>query len=126
MRLNHLDVHVPDVVRTAALFVSVFGLRERFSRPGFVILNDDDGFELVISEPVLGFGTSDQVALGASTYHMGFIVESAKEVDDIFLKLQSADVQLKRPPQAIRGGWLFYCTVPGNIQIEVGCRQAAA
>lgn len=126
MRLNHLDVHVPDVVRTASLFTSVFGLRETFSRPGLIILSDDEGFELVISEPVSGFETSDQVTLGKSTYHVGFIVDSTKEVDDVFLRLQSADVQLGRPPKAIRGGWLFYCTAPGNIQIEVGCRQATA
>ena len=34
MRINHLDVHVPDVQRTAAVFVTHFGFRQEFVRDG--------------------------------------------------------------------------------------------
>lgn len=122
MRINHLDIHVPDVQRTAAVLVNHFGFREEFSRVGLAILRDEANLELVVSEPVSGFGTADQVSLGASTYHIGFILDSAEAVDQMYASLQFADVELNRKPKAIRGGWLFYCTVPGRIQIEIGFR----
>ena len=126
MRLNHLDLHVPDVARTVAVLTEHFGLHQEFARDGLVVLRDDTSLELVISEPVPGFGTTDQLSIGAATYHIGFIVDAPEMVDDIYVRLGSADVQLARPPRAIRGGWLFYCTIPGGIQVEVGCRSIPA
>ncbi|OWV83209.1 VOC family protein [Rhizobium sp. R693] len=123
MLLNHLDLHVPDVQRTAAVLVTYFGFRQEFSRTGLVILRDEANFELVVSEPVAGFGTADQMRLGVSTYHIGFILNSTEAVDQMYASLQLADVELGRPPKAIRGGWLFYCTIPGRIQVEVGFRR---
>lgn len=122
MRINHLDVHVPDVQRTAAVLVTHFGFRQEFARDGLIVLRDEADFELVVSQPVAGFGTSDQVSLGTSTYHIGFMLESADSVDKMYANLQLADVELNRPPKAIRGGWLFYCMAPGRIQIEIGFR----
>ena len=96
MLLNHLDLHVPDVQRTAAVLVTYFGFRQEFSRTGLVILRDEANFELVVSEPVAGFGTADQMRLGVSTYHIGFILNSTEAVDQMYASLQLADVELGR------------------------------
>jgi len=122
MRLNHFDLHVPDVSRTASIFVGYFDFEKQFERKGLTILRDESGLELVISEPVPGFGTSDQVSLDVVTYHIGFMLDERQAVDDLFAKLATADVELRQPPKAIRGGWLFYCLAPGRILIEIGCR----
>jgi len=124
MRLNHLDLHVPDVTATRDFLVSVFGLSEVETRGanGLAILRDDAGFELVISRPIGKFGGADSVSVGRNTYHIGFMQASREAVDVLFERAKSAGCEILKPPAAIRGGWSFYCFAPGRILIEVGWR----
>ena len=124
MRLNHLDLHVPDVAATRDFFVSVFGLTEVETRGanGLAILRDDAGLELVLSRPVEKFGGADTVSVGRNTYHIGFILPSREAVDAQFERAKAAGCESWEPPAAIRGGWVFYCFAPGRILIEVGWR----
>lgn len=128
MRLNHLDLHVPDVGATRDFFVSVFGLTEVETRGanGLAILRDDAGLELVISRPVEKFGGADTVSVGRNTYHIGFMQPSREAVDLLFERAKSAGCEIWKPPSAIRGGWAFYCFAPGQILVEVGWRMDLA
>ena len=125
MRLNHLDLHVPDVAATRDFFVSVFGLTEVETRGanGLAILRDDAGLELVLSRPVEKFGGADTVSVGRNTYHIGFILPSREAVDAQYTWAKAAGCEMGQPPAAVRGGWSFYCFAPGQILIEVGWRS---
>ena len=124
MRLNHLDLHVPDVGATRDFFVSAFGLTALETRgvDGLAILQDNAGLELVISRPVEKFGGADTVSVGRNTYHIGFILSSREAVDAQFERVKLAGGEMRQAPSAHRGGWLFYCYAPGKILVEVGWR----
>ncbi|MDR9758791.1 VOC family protein [Rhizobium redzepovicii] len=126
MRLNHLDFHVPDIAETADFFIRHFGLtlKDMRGNNGLAILEDDTGLEIVLSHAIAKFGIADQVELQRQTYHIGFILPDRGDVDRVHVGLVAAGVQLSGPPAAMRGGWLFYCTAPGNILVEVGWRPA--
>lgn len=128
MRLNHLDLHVPDVAATRDVLVSVFGLTEVETRGknSLAILRDDAGLELVISRPVERFGGADTIAVGRNTYHIGFMLPSREAVDVLYERAKSAGCEIRQPPAAMRGGWSFYCFAPGRILIEVGWRMELA
>jgi catechol 2,3-dioxygenase-like lactoylglutathione lyase family enzyme len=121
MILNHLDLYVPDVAATRDFFVRHFGFHHQDTRGAdrLAVLNDDAGLELVISKPISQLGGTEQVALGLTTYHIGFRLPSAKNVDDVFGCLQAGSDQQIDPPRKIRGRYLFYCLAPGNILVEV-------
>jgi catechol 2,3-dioxygenase-like lactoylglutathione lyase family enzyme len=127
MRLNHLDLHVPDVAATRDFFVTYFNLRliETRGANGLAILADDAGLELVLSRPMKKFGSADQVDVGAATYHIGFILPTKEDVDRLYERLRTSAAELRDPPQSVRGGWLFYCLAPGRILVEVGWRSTA-
>ena len=72
--------------------------------------------------PIAKFGAADQVELQRQTYHIGFILPERADVDAVHAGLTAAGAALSGPPVAMRGGWLFYCTAPGNILVEIGWR----
>lgn len=122
MRLNHLDLHVPDVASTRDFFRDRLGFTETETRgmDGLAILHDDAGLELVISRPIAKFGSGDTPTAGVNTYHIGFMLGSREEVDALFDQLRAAGAETGGEPRAVRGGWLFYCFAPGRILIEIG------
>jgi catechol 2,3-dioxygenase-like lactoylglutathione lyase family enzyme len=126
MRLNHLDLHVPDVAATRDFFRDHLGFSEIETRGanGLAILQDDASLELVISRPFEKFGGGDNLTAGVNTYHIGFMQPSRAMVDALFERLRAAGAEMGGEPQALRGGWLFYCFAPGRILIEVGWRPA--
>jgi len=124
MRLNHLDLHVPDVGATSDFLIRHFGLtlRDMRGQNGLAILGDDAGLEIVISQPIEKFGGAEQERLGAVTYHIGFMQSDRTDVDRVYHALKDSDAQLVGEPREMRGGYLFYCLAPGRILIEVGWR----
>jgi catechol 2,3-dioxygenase-like lactoylglutathione lyase family enzyme len=123
MRLNHLDLHVPDVAATRDFFVVYFGFRlvEMRGRDGLAILEDNSGLQLVISNPIAKFGSADTPTAGWNTYHIGFNLPSSEDVDNIYNLLRAGGADVLKPPSAIRGEWRFYCFAPGRVLVEVGC-----
>lgn len=124
MRLNHIDLHVPDVAKTRDFFITLFDFKhvETRGKNGLAILNDESGLELVISHPIEKFGGADAVSIGCNTYHIGFIVSERREVDAQYERLKAEGAEVGSPPADVRGGWVMYCYAPGRILIEVGCR----
>jgi len=124
MKLNHLDLHVPDIAATADFLIEYFGLRlvEMRGANGLAILTDDDGLELVVSHAIEKFGSADQSVSKTVSYHIGFIVTDRAEVDAIYQRLKTSKAELWGEPREMRGGWAFYCLIPGHILVEVGAR----
>ena len=124
MRMNHLDLYVPDVQATTAFLTRYFGLTLIAMRGegGLAILNDESGMEIVISHPIEKLGGVDQATLGRDTYHIGFMLPERGDVDRLWQALHDGGAELAGKPKAMRGGWLFYCTAPGRVLIEVGWR----
>jgi catechol 2,3-dioxygenase-like lactoylglutathione lyase family enzyme len=122
MRLNHLDLHVPDVAATAAFFTRYLGLRLVETRgSGNLAILSDGALELVLSQGLAKFGSRDQNDTPVS-YHVGFILDSRDDVDRVYGAMQAGGLDV-RAPRELRGGWLFYCTAPGNVLVEVGARE---
>ena len=124
MRLNHLDLHVPDIAATADFLIRHFGLTliDMRGSNGLAILSDGVGLELVLSHPVPKFGGTDQVSRHAVSYHIGFIVDDRDEVDRVHAALRDDGAELLGEPRDMRGGWAFYCIAPGNILVEISAR----
>jgi catechol 2,3-dioxygenase-like lactoylglutathione lyase family enzyme len=120
-----MDLHVPDVSATAAFFTRYFGLRQVETRAtSSLAILSDGALELVLSPGIEKFGSRNQNDTSVS-YHIGFIVDDRAEVDRVFA-LMHADGLDVREPRELRGGWLFYCTAPGNVMVEVGARALLA
>jgi catechol 2,3-dioxygenase-like lactoylglutathione lyase family enzyme len=119
MRLNHLDLAVPDLPAARAFFVDLLGFRHRetLGRDGLAILEDDSGLVLVLSR---------LRRQGPATYpegfHVGFLLEGRAAVDALHQRLTAAGVEVLGPPAEMRGRWLFYCHAPGGILVEVAHR----
>ncbi|MDB5676230.1 MAG: Lactoylglutathione lyase-like lyase [Sphingomonas bacterium] len=124
MRMNHLDLYVPDVRATTDFLTRYFGLTLVAMRGegGLAILNDESGMEIVISHPIEKLGGADQATRGRETYHIGFMLPERGDVDRLWQALHDGGEELAGEPKAMRGGWLFYCTAPGRVLIEVGWR----
>jgi len=125
MRMNHIDIHVPDVAATSDFLIRHFGLKLVDMRgvSGLAILNDDAGLEIVVSHPIEKFGGAEQTALQRVTYHLGFIQERREEVDRLYHELASGNAELIGEPREMRGGYVFYCLAPGHVLVEVGTRS---
>ena len=124
MRLNHLDLHVPNVPATTDFFVRYLGLSliDTRANGGLAILSDGNGLELVLSHATAKFGSEDQSGRDTVSYHVGFIVESRDEVDAVHAARRADGIDVQGPRE-MRGGWLFYSYAPGNILVEIGARS---
>lgn len=101
MRLNHLNLCVTDLDEAAAFFARHFGLMET-ARKGelIVVLDDGEGFTLVLSDPTK-FGGED--AGYPEGFHVGFLVATAAEVDATHARLRAEGVQIDGAPHSMRG-----------------------
>lgn len=116
MRLNHINLTVPDVARTRAFFETYFGLRcvaER-GRNALVVLVDESGFVLTLNN----FEKVDAVEYPGA-FHIGFMQESRERVDEMYARLTS-DGFVADPPKEFHGAWTFYLRAPGDFLVEVG------
>jgi len=117
MKINHLNLCVPDVPQTGRFFVEFFGLQltEEKGRDALAVLYDDDGFSLILSN----FDRKITPSYPRD-FHLGFIQEDREQVRAIHARLQAGGYSLK-PPQGMHGSWGFYFHAPGGIQVEVSC-----
>ncbi len=117
MKLNHLNLCVPDVQATATFFEEFFGFRrlEAKGRDALVLLADDAGFILNVTN----FDPST-VPKYPRDFHIGFFVDEKAEVEAIHARLAAAG-HVSRPPHSVHGFWGFYFHAPGGIQVEVSC-----
>ncbi len=116
MRLNHLNLTVPNVSASRAFFEKYFGIRciaER-GRDTIAIMLDESGFVFSLSN----FEKATEVAYPGA-FHIGFMQDSAQRVDEIYAQMK-ADGIVAEPPREFHGAWTFYVRDPGGIVVEVG------
>jgi len=115
MRLNHLNLTVPDVRRTREFFETYFGFRcvaER-GRGALAVLADESGFILSLNN----FDKAAKVEYPGA-FHIGFMQESRERVDEIYQHLTSGGFDAE-PPREFHGAWTFYFRAPGGFLVEV-------
>jgi catechol 2,3-dioxygenase-like lactoylglutathione lyase family enzyme len=115
MKLNHLNLTVPDVRRTREFFEKHFGFRcvvER-GRDALAVLTDESGFVLTLNN----FEKVTNVEYPGA-FHIGFMQESRNRVDEIHQQLKSDGFD-PEPPREFHGAWTFYLRAPGGFLVEV-------
>jgi len=116
MRLNHLNLAVPEVARTREFFETYFGLRCVFERGRDVlaVLVDESGFVFTLSN----FDKAAKVEYPGA-FHVGFMQDSRERVDEMYQRFNDDGFAME-PPKEFHGAWTFYFHAPGGILVEVG------
>jgi catechol 2,3-dioxygenase-like lactoylglutathione lyase family enzyme len=116
MRLNHLDLTVPDVAQSRAFFETYFGLRciVSVSRDDqeIAVLTDESGFALTLNN----FDKRPIEYPGG--FHVGFMQDSRERVDEIHARLRDDGFDVGSPRE-FHGAWTFFFRAPGSFDIEV-------
>jgi catechol 2,3-dioxygenase-like lactoylglutathione lyase family enzyme len=115
MRLNHLNLTVPDVAQTREFFETHFGFRcvaER-GRSALAVLVEESGFILTLNN----FEQQTEVKY-PGIFHIGFMQETKEKVDEIHERLKAAGFE-PEPPKEFHGAWTFYFRAPGGFLVEV-------
>jgi catechol 2,3-dioxygenase-like lactoylglutathione lyase family enzyme len=122
MRLNHVNLAVPDVAKTRAFFEQFFGLRctETKGQDVLSVLRDESGFILILSN-----FQKDVTPAYPRDFHIGFIQETNAQVTAIHERMKSAGVEAPAPKHA-HGSWGFYVTAPAGISVEVASYETGA
>jgi catechol 2,3-dioxygenase-like lactoylglutathione lyase family enzyme len=121
MKLNHLDLQVPDVRAAVAFFERSFDLElcSNPSSPAIAILSDRHGFTLVLQR------MQDPHATYPEGFHLGFLLDGEAEVRERHARLVAEGAVPVTALIENNRGVMFYCTGPGGVAIEVGCRRRA-
>jgi catechol 2,3-dioxygenase-like lactoylglutathione lyase family enzyme len=116
MRLNHLNLTVPDVAATRAFFETYFGLKcvAELGRGALAVLLDESGFVLTLNN----FEKATEVTY-PGIFHVGFMQESRERVDQIHERIKAGGFDVEAPRE-LHGAWTFFFRAPGNFLIEVG------
>lgn len=115
MKLNHINLPVPDVAATRDFFATYFGMVTFFELPkgSLTIMRDEGGLVLNLSH----FG-KDAPAPFPKDFHIGFFVETRAEVDAVHARM-IGDGLAVAAPRKLQGRYSFYVDAPGGIATEV-------
>ena len=121
MRLNHVNLTVPEVARTREFFETYFGFRciTATGRDTIAVLVDETGFVFTLSN----FEKTNEVEYPGA-FHIGFMQESRERVNEIHDRLKTDGFDVGAPRE-FHGAWTFYFRAPGNFVVEVGHQHKA-
>jgi catechol 2,3-dioxygenase-like lactoylglutathione lyase family enzyme len=116
MKLNHIDLQVPDVQEAVTFFERWFDFKLTTSKssPAIAILDGDDGFVLVLQRRAVTY---------PEDFHIGFLVDSPDTVIDFQRRAREAGLEISDVDCNNRGT-MAYLRGPGRVLIEVSCRRA--
>jgi lactoylglutathione lyase len=116
MRLNHVNLTVPDVGETRKFFETHFGFRCVFApgKEALAVLVDESGLVLTLNN----FDKAERVEYPGA-FHIGFMQENREAVDEIYKRLTAAGFDAAAPRE-FHGAWTFYLRAPGGFLVEVG------
>lgn len=115
MKLNHLNLSVTDVPGAHAFLEKYFGMKGMGGgNLNMSALRDDLGLVLTL----MRIGKATEVTYPAS-FHVGFILDSNQQVDELNQRLKDDGVEVPAPAMH-HGSWGFYFQAPGGYTIEVG------
>jgi catechol 2,3-dioxygenase-like lactoylglutathione lyase family enzyme len=119
-QLNHINLTVPDVQASQEFFVKYldFTCAEVKGDNKLAVLVGKSGFTLVLMSE--SFNRHGNHAYPDS-FHIGFLVDSTDEVNQLYASLQRDGHAVDSPPASMRGVFGFYFTAPGNVLTEVSC-----
>jgi catechol 2,3-dioxygenase-like lactoylglutathione lyase family enzyme len=118
MKLNHLNLVVPDLDAAQELFTATFGFDLLLRRgDALAALVGEDGFTLVLADSRRSGG--DGVPRYPETFHVGFLQETRAAVDALHASLAAAPVELGHAPRLMHGSYGFYFTALGGILFEI-------
>jgi catechol 2,3-dioxygenase-like lactoylglutathione lyase family enzyme len=115
MRLNHLNLTVPDVAASREFFETYFGFRCLTARGNntLAVLADEAMFILTLNN----FEKATEVKYPGA-FHIGFMQDSREKVDAMHARLK-ADGFDPHTPKEFHGAWTFYFHAPGGFLVEV-------
>ncbi len=121
MRLNHLNLTVPNVAQSREFFETYFGFRcvTAKGRDALAVLVDESGFVFTLSN----FEKTTEVEYPGA-FHIGFMQESRERVNEIHDRLKTDGFDVGAPKE-FHGAWTFYFRAPGNFVVEVGHQHKA-
>jgi lactoylglutathione lyase len=122
MRVNHLNLTVPDVRQTREFFETFFGLKcvADLGRNALAVMIDESGFILTLNN----FEKASEVEYPGA-FHIGFMQDSRERVDEIYQQLKAGGYEAE-PPKEFHGAWTFYFRAPGGFLVEVGHQHRLA
>jgi catechol 2,3-dioxygenase-like lactoylglutathione lyase family enzyme len=115
VNINHLDLQVRDVQKTATLYEELLGLHHRSSRtsPAKAILGDDAGFTLVLQR------RQDDGSYPEG-FHFGFLVDDIERVRAFHEKARERTLDVSDIIENNRGTLVYWKTDDGFL-VEVSC-----
>ncbi|MCU5395443.1 VOC family protein [Bacillus toyonensis] len=121
MKLNHLNLCVDDLLEARHFFETFFDFQFLEQKgKALVVMNDESGFILVLSDPKAFKGNKDVTYPEA--FHIGFLVETTNEVDKSYNRLVAGGIEIDKAPYVMRGSsYGFYFTMFNGLLIEVSC-----
>jgi len=119
MKLNHLDLQVPDVRAAVEFFERYFDLELCSSRksPALAVLSDRHGFTLVLQR------LRDAQSSYPEDFHIGFHIDDEDEVRQRHARFVADGISTISDVIENNRGVMFYFRGPGAILIEVGCMR---
>ncbi len=117
MKLNHIDLQVPDVHRATDFFQRYFGfeLRSNPSSPAIAILHGDGDFVLVLQRKK----RDDE--RWPEGFHIGFHVDALADVERVHALAKAEGLEVSDITSGNRGT-LVYLTSADGILVEVNHR----
>ncbi len=112
MKLNHLNLTVTDVQAACGFLERYFDLRKTGGNAGMAFLIND-GFVLTLMKA----GKTVEVKYPGN-FHIGFFMESEKQVDKLYGRLKEDGYDVSPPERHHVYG--FYVEAPGGFTVEVG------
>jgi catechol 2,3-dioxygenase-like lactoylglutathione lyase family enzyme len=120
MKLNHLNLPVPDVAHTSAFFEKYFYFTciEVKGDNALAILKGQDDFTLVLMGPSFYRNSN---ATYPDALHIGFLMQEPAQVEQLYNRLTADGMLLTQQPRNMRGVYGFYFYAPGSILTEISC-----
>ena len=117
MKLNHLDLQVSDVGRSATFFERYFGLcvRSNAGSAALVILTDEAGFVLVLQR-------AKAEARYPEGFHLGFLLGDVRDVHALHARAKADGTPVSDVIVNGRGS-MVYLTAPDGYYVEVSCQN---
>jgi catechol 2,3-dioxygenase-like lactoylglutathione lyase family enzyme len=124
LRINHIDLQVPDVTATRDFFIEHFGFHLVCSHgdEGFAILRDSAGFELGLGQ--LAVNPAGEVAAAGSSCDLGFMLPSRQAFDAVLARLRATGVEFRHAPAGALRVAAFGCFAPGGVALQIAWRPA--
>jgi len=118
MKLNHIDLQVPDVQETAQFFERhfAFKLLTAPTAKNIAVLHDEEGFSLVLQK------SKRQDEVYPEGFHIGFVLDDVEQVYSMFNRLKGEGVQVGEVLVNNRGT-MFYFKIPGDVLVEISANK---